>query len=115
MRGVYSALAQRQEILGHAAIGNAIELRGVDPSLSQILLQAKPRGRHLADRGNAHSRQVGQPEVRVGISTNDRERVAADDLGEADERRAGVVVVVLHDPHRACPDDFGSTVEQRLL
>ena len=46
---------------------------------------------------------------------DDRERITTDDLGKADERRAGVVVVVLHDPHRPGPQHLDSTIEQRPL
>jgi hypothetical protein len=84
LRCVYAALPQRQQIFGHAAIGNAIELRGVDPGLPQIFLQAELRRRHFADCGDAHSREVNQTEIRVWTSADDRERIAADDLCEAD-------------------------------
>src|SRR5713101_7099727 len=85
LRRIDPTRAQGQQVFGHIAISNANEHRRVDPSLPQILLEAEPRGRHLADCGDAHSREVGEPEARIWISANDRERVTTDDLGKADE------------------------------
>jgi hypothetical protein len=59
--------------------------------------------------------EVGEPETKIGVSADDRERIAADHFGKADESGAGVLVVVLHDPHRPGPKDIDRTVEQCLL
>jgi hypothetical protein len=56
--------------------------------------------------------KVGEPETRIGILADDRERIAADDLCKADEHRVGVLVVVLHDPHRPGPEHLDRAVEQ---
>jgi hypothetical protein len=59
--------------------------------------------------------EVGEPETWIGISADNGERIAADDFGKADESGIGVHVVVLHEPHRPCPEDFDNAVEQCLL
>jgi hypothetical protein len=46
---------------------------------------------------------------------DDRERIAADDLGKADERGPRVIVMVLDDPHRPGPQHVDDAVDQRLL
>ena len=97
------AVAQCREVLGHTAVGDPVEPIGVEPLKAQIVLQAQPRGRNLADRGKPHLRQVGQPEIGIAAIADNRERIAADDLGKADKRRIAIVVVMLHDPHRARP------------
>ena len=52
------AKAERRHVLGHASIGDAIELRGIEPSAAQILLQAEPRRRYLADGSDPHFHQL---------------------------------------------------------
>ncbi len=99
----------------HSAITDTIDMVGIDAGVPQIFLQAQPRCRHLADAGEPELCEISELEIGIGIATDDRERVAADDFGKADERRTGMVAMVLHNPHWAGPYHVDRTVDQRLL
>jgi hypothetical protein len=107
--------SQRIEVFGHAAIANALEPSRVYTRLPQILLQTQPWCRHLADRSKAHSGEVCEPKTGIRVFADDRKRIPADNFRKADEPRVGVLVMVLHDPHRPGPQHFDRAVEQRLL
>ena len=115
MRDIEPAVGQRGGILRHRAAGDPRQRSGIDAVVAQILFEAKPRGRHLADAGEAQPAKLGEVEAGVGFCTDQRERVAAHHLGEGDKRRARVVVVMLHDPDRAHPHGVDFARGERRL
>jgi hypothetical protein len=59
--------------------------------------------------------KLDEAELLVGLVADQRKRVAADHLGEFDERRIRVLVVVLHDPDRPHPQHVDFAGGKRRL
>jgi hypothetical protein len=105
---------QRGDILGHAAVKHAVE-----PKRGRCRCRADPvRGRARGSAPRWCWRSAGRArrcEIRVGPPPDQRERVAAHHFGERRQRRARVVVVMLHDPDRAHPHDIDLARRERRL
>ena len=112
LHDVELAAAQRRHILGHRLIGDPRQCVRVEAGAAQILLQAEPRGRHLADRRDPLAVEVGEGEIGARLAADQQERVAGHRLAKADEIAIGPAVIDLHDPHRPAPGDVDRAVEQ---
>ena len=70
---------------------------------AQILLQAHPRRRHLADRADAQAQQVAQRKSRARRAAEQEKRIARDHFGEVHQVAVRRLGVGLHHAHRAAP------------
>src|SRR6516225_6606325 len=112
LRHVELRLAQRFEVRGHGLIGRAIEARRVDTLLAQVVLKAHPRRGYFGNPRKSQRRQVPKLKLGTMVSAHQIERVAGDDLAKADERRAWLKVMGLHDPHRPTPGNIDRASEE---
>jgi hypothetical protein len=108
------AAAQRHHVLRHALVRDPVEAGGIQPGQPQIVLQAEPRGRHLADRRDPSPHQLRHRETGAGSAADQQEGVARHRLAKADKVAIGALGVELVDPHRPAPGDIDRAVEQRL-
>ena len=100
------ALAQRRGIVGHRAVGDARQSVGIKTGAAQVVLQAKPGRRHLADRRDPPAEQVGEGEIRVRLAADQKKRIAGHRLANADKVAIGPGLIELVDPHRSAPADI---------
>ena len=106
------AASQGGGIVGHRAVGDARQPVGVEPGKAQIVLQAQPRGRHLADRRDPPAVQIGKREIGARLTPDQKKRVARHRLADADEVAIGPGFVKLVDPHRPAPADIDRAGEK---
>ncbi len=106
------AAAERRHVVGHAAIGHPIEPDGVEPGPAEILLQAEPRRRNLADGGDPRRHQIGKREIGARRAADQQKRIARHRLAEAGEIAVGSLCIKLVDPHRPAPAHINGPVEQ---
>ena len=99
----------------HEVAGDARDPGRVEPGVAHVLIETQNRGRHLAGAGEPHMAELDEAEFRVGFVPDQRKRIAADHLGEFDERRIRVLVMVLHDPDRAHPQHVDLAGGERRL
>ena len=111
--GVERAGTQSRGIVGHAAGRQAVEARGIEAPLTDVLLQADPRRRHFGNRGEAQSGEVRQAEIRAWPGADNEKRIARHDIAEAFEVGAGLLVMGDHDAQRPAPHDIDLAGAQR--
>src|SRR5262245_36164741 len=75
---IQMSIAECYEIFGHGSFRYAIEAGRIDSLLTQVVLQAQPRRRHLCDRGKFQGRQLRELEVKTAIRADQEERIARD-------------------------------------
>ncbi len=106
------ASCERIDVFRHRAIGNPVEAPRIDTDLAEVMLQAEPRRRHLGDGGKSQPRQISQFEPIDAAPGDEIERVAPDNLAEADDRQAIWLVARLEDAHGAAPGHVDGAIEQ---
>jgi hypothetical protein len=99
------AAPQGRCVVGHRPIGDPRQRVGIKPGAAQILLQAEPRRRHLADCRYSRAVDIGQGEIGARLSADQQGRIARHRLDEADQIAVGPSLIHLHDPHRPAPGD----------
>src|SRR4051794_17327880 len=104
-------MAQRLKVVCHGAVTHPIDLRGINVLEAQVVLEAKPWRRHLRDRAKPQPWKIAQLKFRGIALANQKKRIARRHLTEADHRRIWVLIVSLHDPHRAAPRDIDRPIE----
>jgi hypothetical protein len=95
--------AQRRLVLGHRLVGDAFHTCWIDAVAPEIVLQADPGRRHLGDGGEFHRKNVGKAEIRTRFRAHHEERIAGDDVAEADEVRAGIGIARHHHAQWTAP------------
>ena len=79
------AAAQSRDILAHRPVLDAVERLGIDPDPPQVVLQAQPRRRHLADRREPMPDQYRQPEIGPRRAADQHKGIAGHAFGDTDE------------------------------
>ena len=110
LRDVDIATTQSSQIGTHRAVDNSGEAFRIDTEIAKVLLQAKPRRRHLAHGAEAKLRQGLQVEPVLWRAADEVKGIAADDLAKA-QKVGPTFIAVLHDPHRPAPGDVGPSLE----
>ncbi len=114
LRHIRLAAREALEVLGHRRVRNPVDLRRIETGPAQVVLQAHPRGWHLARSGNAQALEVDHLEPALEAAPDQDEGVARHDLPETDQWAIRVAVVMQHYPHRPAPRDVGAAIQQPL-
>jgi len=91
-----------------------VSTRWIDSGATEVVGEADPGRRHLGNRGEAQTFQVGETEVGPRLRADDEEGIARHDIAEADEIGPGIAVVLHHHAKRAAPHDIDLAGEKRL-